>query len=131
MAQIFLIALGGAIGAVLRHLTGKVSMRFFGATNVYTGTLFANLLGCFIAGILLAFFTHAETFIEDTRLFLTIGVLGSYTTFSTFAFETHRLFSKPLKELLIYLFYQIAGAFILLVCGYGITAWLMRALGNV
>ncbi len=131
MTEIFLIGLGGAIGAILRHLTGKVSMRFFGVTNIYTGTLFANLIGCLFAGILLAFFTHTETIIEDTRLFLTIGILGSYTTFSTFAFETQRLFDKPLKDLLLYLFYQIAGAFIVLIAGYGMTVWLMRALNNV
>lgn len=131
MIQILLVALGGAIGAILRHLTGKIAMRIFGATNIYTGTLFANLLGCFLAGILLAFFTHAETFIEETRLFLTIGVLGSYTTFSTFAFEAQRLFDKPLKELLLYLFYQIAGAFIVLIAGYGITVWLMEVFTHV
>lgn len=131
MTDIFLVALGGVIGAILRHLTGKVSMRIFGATNIYTGTLFANLIGCLLAGILLALFAHTETFIESARLFLTIGILGSYTTFSTFAFETQKLFNKPLKDLFLYLFYQVAGAFTVLITGYGITVWLMGALNNV
>lgn len=126
MTQILIIALGGAIGAVLRHLTGKVAMRFFGASSIYTGTLFANLIGCFIGGGLLAYFSHVDSFIEETRLFLTIGILGSYTTFSSFAFETHQLFNISNKELFVYLFYQIAGAFSALAAGYGIVFWLMR-----
>lgn len=131
MAQIFIIALGGAIGAILRHLTGKVSMRIFGATNIYTGTLFANLIGCFIGGGLLAYFTHVDSFVENTRLFLTIGILGSYTTFSTFAFETHQLFNKSNKELLLYLLYQIAGVFCALAAGYGLVFWLVEGFTHV
>lgn len=131
MAQVLIIALGGAIGAVLRHLTGKVSMRFFGASSIYTGTLFANIIGCFIGGGFLAYFSHVDSFVEGTRLFLTIGILGSYTTFSSFAFETHQLFNKSNKELIVYLSYQIAGAFGALAAGYGIVFWLMEAFIHV
>lgn len=131
MTQILIIALGGAIGAALRHLTGKIAVQTFGQPSIYTGTLFSNVIGCFVGGGFLAFFTHADSFIINTQLFLIIGILGSYTTFSSFALESHQLFNISNKDLFAYLFYQIIGAFGALAAGYGIVFWLMEGFIHV
>jgi len=122
MIQIAAVALGGAIGAVLRYLTGLAAIKIFNEPRVYTGTLIANVSGCFFAGILLAFFTQSDGIPGSIVLLLTIGILGSYTTFSTFALESSKLLEGPFSKLVLYLFWQIAGAFLAFVAGYEIIS---------
>jgi CrcB protein len=84
------IGLAGFVGAVSRyHVEGFVSRRSAGAFP--WGTFVVNLSGCFLLGLLATLFT--ERYMPDPRLrsAVTIGFLGAYTTFSTFAFETWRL----------------------------------------
>lgn len=118
MNEILFIGLGGAAGAVLRYLTGLAALKLFYGSSVYTGTLFANVIGCFFAGMLLSFFSLSVTTAEGLVHFLTVGILGSYTTFSTFALESAKLLVWPVSKLLLYLFWQIAAAFGALVAGY-------------
>jgi len=125
MIKLILVAAGGAIGAILRHLTNKLSIRFFGSSDVYTGTVFANIIGCFLAGFALAYFSHTEIASENLRYFLTIGILGSLTTFSTFASEAFQLIQKPGKKLFLYLLYQVVVTLAMLIAGFGITAWIL------
>ncbi|CAN5492278.1 fluoride efflux transporter CrcB [soil metagenome] len=127
MTEIFLVALGGAIGAVLRYLTGLAALKLFHGSSVYTGTLFANVIGCFLAGVLLSLFSLSETTSDSVALFLTVGILGSYTTFSTFALESGKLLSGPVFKLLHYLFWQIAAAFGAVVAGYELIRFVMGA----
>ncbi len=125
MTEILLVGLGGAIGAVLRYLTGIAAMELFNKPRVYTGTLIANVTGCFLVGILLAFFAQAGDISESLILFFTVGILGSYTTFSTFALESGKLLKGPVSKLLLYLSWQIAGAFLALVAGFELTAFII------
>lgn len=122
MTEIAAVAFGGAIGAVLRYLTGIAAIELFNKPRVYTGTLIANVTGCFLVGILLAFFANADHISESLILFLTVGILGSYTTFSTFALESSKLLKGPVSKLILYLFWQIAGAFLALVAGFELTS---------
>jgi fluoride exporter len=122
MLHLTAVALGGAIGAVLRYLTSLAAIKFFKKTSVFTGTLIANAAGCFLAGILLAIFSQADGISESLILFLTVGVLGSYTTFSTFALESSKLHNGPFYKLALYLFWQMAGVFLALVGGYELTS---------
>lgn len=125
MIKILVVAAGGAIGAIMRHITNRLSIRYFGSSYVYTGTLFANLFGCLLAGTVLAYIFYSDFISENLRYFMTIGILGSYTTFSTFAFEAFQLFQKPGKKLFLYLFYQVIVTFAALIAGFGVTAWIM------
>lgn len=88
MLKITLIALGGALGAVLRYLIAGGVQRLGRAEGFPTGTLFVNVVGCFAAGFLVALFASPHTIREEYRLALLIGLLGGFTTFSTFAKET-------------------------------------------
>ncbi|NBC26375.1 MAG: fluoride efflux transporter CrcB [Bacteroidetes bacterium] len=118
MTELITVCAGGAIGAALRYLTGIITRRVFKNASIYTGTLAANILGCFLAGILLALSAVSLPLPEHAVLFLTTGMVGAYTTFSTFALESARLFSGPLDDLLIYLFWQIAAAFTAVWAGF-------------
>jgi fluoride exporter len=90
MERALLITLGGAIGTALRYFTSVLAARWFGSEFPY-GTLIVNLSGAFIIGLVQEL--GAETLlIPDTmRLFLTTGMMGGLTTYSTFSYETVRL----------------------------------------
>jgi CrcB protein len=86
------VALGGALGSVLRYACAGIGVRLFGATFPWS-TLFVNVSGSFAIGLLAALATaDAKPIVTgDARAFLMIGVLGGYTTFSSFSLETLNL----------------------------------------
>jgi len=124
MTEILLVALGGAIGAVLRYLTGIAAIKLFNKPQVYTGTLIANVLGCLLAGAVIAFITITDGMPDSALLFLTVGILGSYTTFSTFALEAGTLLKGSFSKLALYLTWQVAGAFLALIVGYELVLFI-------
>jgi len=83
---ILAVATGGALGAVARYL---VAVRLYERLGVDFpwGTLAVNVLGSFLLGLTLALVEERGAFSPNTRSFITIGVLGSFTTFSTFVYE--------------------------------------------
>ncbi len=89
MLKLFLVGLGGAIGAVLRYLIGGLDYRFSGGVFPVS-TLVVNVTGSFAIGFLWGL-VDRFTFSPGTRLFLFMGILGGYTTFSTFSLETFNL----------------------------------------
>ena len=90
MERILLVALGGAIGSVLRYLTSVLAAVWFGAEFPF-GTLIVNLLGAFIIGLVQELGTGAVIIPDTARIFLTTGMMGGLTTYSTFSYETVRL----------------------------------------
>jgi CrcB protein len=81
---------GGSIGAVLRHGMFLFVQRFYGDAFP-VGTLAVNLLGSFLIGFIWCLFDEAH-WSHEWRLFVFTGLLGSFTTFSTFTRETYQLF---------------------------------------
>lgn len=84
------VALGGALGSVLRFLAG-VWVADNWPRHFYLGTLAVNLVGCFVIGFLWAVFLLRTDIPLELRVGLTVGVLGGLTTFSTFSLEVLRL----------------------------------------
>ncbi len=90
MERLLLVALGGAIGSVLRFATSTLAVTWFGAEFPY-GTLIVNLAGAFIIGFVQEVGTEALLIPDNMRLFLTTGMMGGLTTYSAFSYETVRL----------------------------------------
>lgn len=88
--KIFLIALFGAIGTLVRYgLQGVVQIRM-GGTFPY-GTLLINLTGCFLLGLVGQFTLNRMVISPDLRMAIAIGFFGGYTTFSSFGWETAKM----------------------------------------
>jgi CrcB protein len=81
-----LIAVGGAAGSLLRYLVGGAVQRT-SASGFPVGTMFVNVSGCFLIGILLRQFLNMQVS-PELRAFLIVGFCGGFTTFSTFSAET-------------------------------------------
>ena len=92
MYAFFLVALGGGIGAGLRHGVNLAAARYLGAQFPW-GTMTVNVAGSFLIGVLAAWFAfrgeRAST--QSLRLFLTTGILGGFTTFSAFSLDFAQL----------------------------------------
>jgi fluoride exporter len=86
-----LVALGGAIGASLRYLTGLAALRAFGP-GFPVGTLIVNVLGCLAMGALAAILADKAS--PRLAPFLMTGILGGFTTYSAFAFDTVALWQR-------------------------------------
>jgi len=86
---ILLVGIGGFIGAILRYILGGWIQNGF--VNFPVGTLFINTTGSFFIGLIMYLSEYQDLFSDETRIFLTIGVLGGYTTLSTFGYESFRL----------------------------------------
>ena len=94
MAHLFYVALGGAIGASLRHLSGLAALRLLGAGFPY-GTFFVNVVGSFLMGMLIAWLTRKGASVgPEWRLLLATGVLGGFTTFSAFSLDAVLLWER-------------------------------------
>ena len=91
MIKFLLIGAGGFIGSVLRYLvSGFVQTLSQGVTFPF-GTLAVNILGCFCIGFLSELFSARMFIGVDTQTFLLIGILGGFTTFSAFSYDTMNL----------------------------------------
>ncbi len=89
MIKILLIGLGGAIGALGRYFVSGVAHKVF-AHGFPWGTLSVNLIGSLIIGVLWGLL-EGMTVAEELKLFIFMGVLGAFTTFSTFSLENFNL----------------------------------------
>ncbi len=87
MMQVLLVALGGALGSVARYAVGAAAARYLGLAFPF-GTLLVNFAGSLLMGVLAARVGPDQ---EHLRLALGVGVLGGFTTFSSFSLETVRL----------------------------------------
>jgi CrcB protein len=85
------VGVGGFFGAVLRYILSGFAQRISGSIDFPYGTLAVNLLGCVLIGMLSRMDEMRGLLAPETRLFLFIGILGSFTTFSTFGNETVNL----------------------------------------
>ena len=87
MTKLLLIAVGGALGAVLRYLVSGWGQGL--SPGLFpVGTLIVNVLGCLVFGFVGWIATGPRMVGEELRVFLMVGFLGGFTTFSTYAWET-------------------------------------------
>lgn len=92
-AALLAVAAGGALGSVARYLVGVASLRAFGLAFPW-GTLIVNVAGSFLIGALVGLFALKAGLSQELRLFLTVGVCGGFTTFSTFSLDAWGLVER-------------------------------------
>lgn len=123
MNQILLVAVGGAVGTVLRHLTNVWAVRLFGPGFPW-GTLTVNLVGCFLMGVIVEVLARRFGGVPELRLLLTTGLLGGFTTFSAFSLDFATLYQRgAMLEAFAYLFASV----MLSLAGVFLGLWLGRA----
>ncbi|MFM2111996.1 MAG: fluoride efflux transporter CrcB [Pseudomonadota bacterium] len=123
MKQLVLVALGGALGSVLRYMASMWVNQLSSGSRFPWGTLSVNLAGCALAGLVALWAEKAEWFSADHRLLLMTGVLGGFTTFSAFGLETMQLLRQGEVT--------VALAYVVISVTAGVSAlWAVYALGR-
>lgn len=93
MNGLLYVALGGALGASGRHLLGMATLKTLGPDYPY-GTIAANVLGGFLMGLLAGWLALKVSGGTNLRLFLGVGLLGGFTTFSAFSLDAFLMYEK-------------------------------------
>jgi CrcB protein len=124
MDRLFLVFVGGGLGSAARYLLSVGMVRALGAAFPF-GTLCVNLVGCLAMGALLQIAVQASSLSPALRLALSTGLLGGFTTYSSFNYETTKLFEGgAIGFALLNLFGTVFGCFLAGLVG----AWLGRQL---
>lgn len=124
MLNLLLVGSGGFLGSVLRYLVGISAQSLTGAAPLPYGTLAVNVLGCLTIGFLGGIAEYRHLFSPEIRLFVFTGMLGGFTTFSTFGYDTISLgrnFDLPIALLNILLHIVLGLGAVLL--GYWASRW--------
>jgi len=96
---LLVVAIGGAIGSVARYKLGGFVLHHTEGWNFPVSTFLVNVLGCLVIGILAALVEHHDMFSPSIRLLLFTGLLGGFTTFSAFGYESVYLLRRNLLPL--------------------------------
>jgi CrcB protein len=123
LAAVLWVGLGGFLGANARYLLGGWIANRLGAEFPY-GTYVINVSGSFILGFFLAFAQDRAWVAPSARLLFAVGFVGAYTTFSTFEYESMRLFQD--EELLlgaVYLIGSVVSGAAAVIAGIALGRW--------
>jgi CrcB protein len=118
LSDLLAVFVGGGLGSLARYLIGLAFLQRFGAGFPY-GTLCVNLVGCFLIGVIAELAqTRAFGLPSTVRMFLVVGVLGGFTTFSTFSYDAVTLASDALSlPALAYVLVSVAGGIVAVFAG--------------
>jgi fluoride exporter len=96
------VAVGGALGSLARYAVAFITLRTLPHVVVPFATFFVNVVGCFVIGLLAGrLVQHPTADSPELRAFVFVGILGGFTTFSTFALDTLMLVQTGLRGLAI------------------------------
>ena len=121
--RVVLVGCGGMLGAIARYAAGGLVHKLYPG-RFPLGTLLINIVGCFVLGLLATLAADRGVLSASVRLFLFIGVLGGFTTFSSFGYETLTLWQDGLSWPA---FFNVAASMIL---GLG-AVWAGHALARL
>ena len=125
MLQLVLVAVGGAIGASLRHLVNLAAFRLVGP-NFPWGTMAINIAGSLAMGVFIELLARRFNASNELRLLVATGILGGFTTFSAFSLDFAVLWERgAMVSALGYALASVIGSILALFLGL----WLARSLG--
>ena len=113
MSNFLLVAIGGSIGASTRYIFYLISKNLFSPGYFFINTLIINIIGSFLIGYLIVLLENKSFSQDFLKYFFIIGILGSFTTFSTFSLETLDLMVN--KKFLMAFFYIFSSLFLCLL----------------
>lgn len=96
MKNFLLVFVGGGLGSALRYFGGRWVNHYY-TQSFPLATLVANVVACFLLGLVIGFADHKNVLSASSRLFWTVGVCGGFSTFSTFSQETLTLFQTGIQ----------------------------------
>ncbi|MEZ4647453.1 MAG: fluoride efflux transporter CrcB [Candidatus Eisenbacteria bacterium] len=115
------IALGGAIGACCRYAVTLLASRIWPEQSLPIGTLGANILGCLCIGVLAGLAESRLALSPEARSFLFVGLLGGFTTFSSFGLETFLLLREGnYGWAALYVLFQVGVGLVVVAGGYAL-----------
>ncbi|NKB25239.1 MAG: fluoride efflux transporter CrcB [Kiritimatiellae bacterium] len=102
LANIFLAGIGGFIGSTFRYVLSACIQNMSSPSSLPYGTLGVNISGCLVIGFLGGYIEHRDFLSPEIRTFLLVGVLGGFTTFSTFGYgQLVIAFSNVMLQILL------------------------------
>jgi CrcB protein len=117
LRRYLLIALGGALGSLLRYAVGVAIAQRYGSRFAF-GTLSINISACFIIGLVLEYLNRHTGLSDAWRYLIPIGFIGAYSTFSTFEFEAWQDITRGAYwNSLAYVAISLVGGFIAVALG--------------
>lgn len=121
-----LVALGGAIGASFRYGAGILLLK---PTSIFPwATWWVNIFGCLLAGVFFAYSQKFPILQNEARLFLMVGILGGFTTFSSFGLETFQLFKHGQTTLaLTYILSSVVMGVVVLALSFYLFQWILTS----
>lgn len=118
MTNLLLVGLGGALGSMARYLFGAWVQALSRSQSFPFGTLTVNLIGCLVIGFLSQWAEARSVFTIETRALVFVGVLGGFTTFSSFSLETMLMIERGQIGLALgYALFSLVGAVAALALG--------------
>jgi len=123
--NLFLVAIGGALGAMCRYLFTEMVILSL-QSNFPTGTMLVNIIGSFLMGILHFLFTnYLDSIPLQFRLLLATGILGGFTTFSAFSLDIFRLINAgQINIAFAYIISSIAFSILAIFFGFYLAKWI-------
>ncbi|MBL7162876.1 MAG: fluoride efflux transporter CrcB [Anaerolineales bacterium] len=94
LTKLLFVGMGGFVGAALRYVTSGFVSRITTQTQFPYGTFVVNMVGCLLIGFLAGLADSRDLFTATSRAFVFTGILGAFTTFSTFSYETMGLYQN-------------------------------------
>ena len=127
MVNLFYVGLGGFIGAVLRYFVSGGVQKWTQSIDFPYGTLAVNLIGCLVIGMLTRMDEMRSLLSPEVRLFLLIGFLGAFTTYSTFSNEAVNLINdRQFDLMLLYMTAHLVLGLAAVFAGRFLTYWIWR-----
>ena len=123
--NLLFIAAGGAIGSVLRYLTSVWTIKLIGPNWLISGTAAVNIIGCFLIGIVATVLQEKGLMDNAIKLFLIVGFLGGFTTFSSFGLEGFEVATLSLQKGIIYMGFQVIAGITAVWTGIEIGKWIV------
>lgn len=123
LKTLLIVGAGSFTGGALRYLLSK-ALQNWGFHSFPVGTFWVNILGCLAIGLFYGLFERNNLMSANLRLFLTVGLCGGFTTFSTFINESFQMIRDAnFFYLFLYVGLSLLGGLFMLYVGYSLVKW--------